>query len=249
MSKVQNLAVPMLESIRLLNSYGLEVVSGIIMGLDTDSAATEGRILEFIRSSQIPTLTINLLHALPNTPLWRRLERENRLMVDERRESNVNFKLPYEQVMRIWRDCVRKAYAPDFLYERFLYNVRNTYTRRIEKPVAALPNLRTILKGANLLWRVVFEIGCRGNYRKAFWKMAWTTLKSADLESFIHISLVAHHLIEFAHECQFGGEAASFYAQNPRRDQPSSGFPGLLSDHQVDAPGPTPVVPAHSSGH
>ena len=33
--------VPMLESIRTLNSYGLEVTSGIILGLDTDTPDTE----------------------------------------------------------------------------------------------------------------------------------------------------------------------------------------------------------------
>ena len=32
-----NNAVPMLEAIKTLNSYGLEVTSGIILGLDTDS--------------------------------------------------------------------------------------------------------------------------------------------------------------------------------------------------------------------
>ena len=37
MHKEQNAKLPILESIRTLNSYGLEVTSGIILGLDTDT--------------------------------------------------------------------------------------------------------------------------------------------------------------------------------------------------------------------
>ena len=40
--------VPMLESIKTLNDYGLEVTSGIILGLDTDSDDTESRLMDFI---------------------------------------------------------------------------------------------------------------------------------------------------------------------------------------------------------
>ena len=74
MRKDQNNAVPMMESIKTLNDYGLEVTSGIILGLDTDSDDTEARLKDFIDVSQIPMLTINLLQALPKTPLWDRLE-------------------------------------------------------------------------------------------------------------------------------------------------------------------------------
>jgi len=50
----------------------MEVVSGIILGLDTDKPETGQNLLEFIEASQIPLLTINLLQALPKTPLWDR---------------------------------------------------------------------------------------------------------------------------------------------------------------------------------
>ena len=62
-------------------------------------------------------LTINLLQALPRTPLWDRLKREQRLIEDDdSRESNVVFRLPYEQVLAMWRECMRVAYPPEKLY-------------------------------------------------------------------------------------------------------------------------------------
>jgi len=88
-SKDQNLRMPILEAVGTLNDYGLEVVSGIIVGLDTDTPQTADHIIEFVHASNIPVLTINILYALPKTPLWRRLEAEGRLLADETRESNV----------------------------------------------------------------------------------------------------------------------------------------------------------------
>jgi hopanoid C-2 methylase len=64
-SKDQNLSMPILEAIKVLNSYGMEVVSGIIIGLDTDTPETADRILEFIRLSQIPITYFMLYLELP----------------------------------------------------------------------------------------------------------------------------------------------------------------------------------------
>jgi radical SAM superfamily enzyme YgiQ (UPF0313 family) len=82
MQKSQNRAVPLLDAVATINSYGIEVVSGIILGLDTDTPHTADRLIEFIDRSQIPMLTINLLQALPKTPLWDRLQTAGRLDED-----------------------------------------------------------------------------------------------------------------------------------------------------------------------
>lgn len=216
-SKTHNLSMPILEAVKTLNQYGMEVVSGIIMGLDTDTPETAERILEFIRLSNIPMLTINLLHALPRTPLWRRLELEKRLVDQENRESNVEFLMPYEQVVEMWRHCITKAYEPEFLYQRFAYNIEHTYSNRIEVPNSpARVSWTNIRKGLTLLSNILLRVGVLGNYRQTFWKMAKPALKSGDIENLIHVGLVGHHLIKFADECTRGEESASFYSQKVR---------------------------------
>src|SRR5262249_19510328 len=55
--KKQTLRQPILEAVQTLNNYGFEVVSGIIMGLDTDTPNTGRNILKFIELSNIPLLT------------------------------------------------------------------------------------------------------------------------------------------------------------------------------------------------
>jgi hopanoid C-2 methylase len=206
-----------------LNSYGMEVVSGIIMGLDTDTEDTADRILEFIRLSNIPMLTINLLHALPKTPLWQRLEKEGRLVFDETRESNVEFLLPYEKVVEMWRRCITTAYEPEFLYQRFAYNVEHTYRNRVKVPNSpARVSKENIRKGLTMMANILLRVGVLGNYRKTFWKMAKPALKAGKIESLIHVGLVGHHLIRFAQDCAKGDESASFYSQklrNPSEEQ------------------------------
>ena len=218
-SKQQNLSMPILEAVDILNSYNIEVVSSIILGLDTDTPSTGDRILEFIRQSHIPMLTINLLQALPKTPLWRRLEREGRLLVDDdRRESNVDFLMPYEQVLAMWRRCIATAYAPSFLYERFAHQVRHTYPNRFKVPNSpARTSSGNIRKGLSYLANILIRVGVFGRYRQTFWKMASPALRRGQIESLIHIGLVGHHLIEFATDCDRGIEEASFYAQKVRQ--------------------------------
>jgi len=60
----------------------LEITSGIILGLDTDSADSEIHLKDFITLSNIPTLTINLLQALPKTAVVGRLKQSGRLTDD-----------------------------------------------------------------------------------------------------------------------------------------------------------------------
>ena len=86
------------------------MTSGIILGLDTDTETAESKLIDFIDRSQIPVLTINLLQALPKTPLWDRLAREGRLVHDAALESNVLFKRPHDDVVASWRRAIAHAY-------------------------------------------------------------------------------------------------------------------------------------------
>ena len=216
MSKRHNLAVPLLEGVEILNRHGMEVVSGIILGLDTDTSDTVLRINEFVDRSQIPLLAINLLQALPRTPLWDRLEAAHRLVDDPELESNVVFTRPYQDVVESWLQCVRHAYEPEALYARFEHNARHTFPNRIKPPVtSARLNLPNIRKALTCLFNIFLQIGCLGRYRRTFWRMAWPALRSGRVEELIHIAVVAHHLITYARECEEGRQMASNYATRP----------------------------------
>jgi radical SAM superfamily enzyme YgiQ (UPF0313 family) len=218
MAKGHNLMTPMLESIADLNSHGMEVVSGIIMGLDTDTAATPARILEFVEASRIPMLTINLLEALPRTHLWDRLAAAGRLDEDPGRESNVVFLRPYAEVVDSWRRCIASAYEPAALFARFEHQIAVTYPHRLEPPRKV--TARDLVRGLTILARVLWTCGVRAPYRRAFWDFARPRLKAMDIENLISVGVVAHHLISFAREAGEGRANASFYSAKLRQEAP-----------------------------
>lgn len=213
--KKQNLRQPILEAVQTINSYGLEVVSGIILGLDTDTVDSGDRVCAFVEASSIPMLTINLLHALPRTPLWRRLEQEGRLLNDPSRDSNVEFRLPYETVVSMWRRCITRVYDPPAVFARFEAQCRQTYPHR--KRITRRVGGRMVVRGLKMLARVLWHGGVRADYRRTFWRMALPRLRQGEIEEVIHIGLVAHHLIMYARECAAGAGERSFYAQAAKR--------------------------------
>lgn len=213
MKKTQNLRRPLLESIQTLNRYGLEVASGIILGLDTDTPQTAEAILEFARQSQIPLMTVNLLYALPRTPLYKRLKGQGRILDELEAESNVAFLEPRETVLARWRQVIAQLYEPANLYERFLAQVSRTYVNRAanERPWQQLTwhNLR---RAGRILGRILWHVGLRSDYRRQFWRMLWTLLPRGELEAIFHIAIVAHHLIAFTREALQGRGQASNYS-------------------------------------
>ena len=205
--------VPILEGIHTINSYGMEVVSGIIMGLDTDTPETGDALLTFVEESRIPLLTINLLQALPKTPLWDRLARENRLVQDDSRDSNVEFLLPYDDVIESWRRCREIAYQPEKLFARYAYQCEYTYANRLKVPVSdELKSWANIKRALIMLRNIFWKVGVLGDYRRTFWKFALGRLRQGDIEGLIASSLVGHHLIVFARDASRGRQNASNYS-------------------------------------
>ncbi|HYP58433.1 MAG TPA: B12-binding domain-containing radical SAM protein [Beijerinckia sp.] len=215
--KAHNIALPILDAVRTINSFGMEVVSGIILGLDTDTPDTGRNLLDFIEQSQIPMLTINLLQALPRTPLWDRLEQEQRLLDDTNLESNVAFKLPYEQVLAMWRECMDKAYQPAPLFARYKHQMRATYANKLRRPWSRQRlSPRNIKKGMHFLAKIVWNLGIRGDYRATFWNFTLFCLLRGKIEPVIRVGLVAHHLINFARDACAGKNNASYYSAKTR---------------------------------
>ena len=216
MRKEQNNAVPMMESIKTLNDYGLEVTSGIILGLDTDSDDTESRLKDFIDLSHIPMLTINLLQALPKTPLWDRLEKAERLADDPALESNVRFLRPYDEVVAMWRRCIAYANDPERLFARFHHQVDSTYVNRMIPPAKGKLNWSNLSGAAVLAFRVFWHIGVKSDYRRPFWRAARHAMKRGQIDAVLGIGFIAHHLIQFTREALRGEQNASYYSTKTR---------------------------------
>lgn len=86
--KLQNVGKDLIESIRHIYSYGIEVLGGFIIGFDNDTVDTFEKQFQFIMNSGIQSAMIGLLVALPKTPLHERLTKEGRVIADANSVDN-----------------------------------------------------------------------------------------------------------------------------------------------------------------
>ncbi len=183
-SKKQNTQDPLVDSIRTIQSYGIEVIYGMILGFDTDTEDSGRRMADFIRATNPSVVYFNLLAALPKTLLWSRLEKEGRLINDDgdvlRSEellnclsTNIAYKLPNQTVAEMLRCVIAEVYAPEEIYRRFRWNAENVYGKQIQ----GIPPVRTIAQkvfairfALGTFWKIAVGIGLRADYRRHFWR-------------------------------------------------------------------------------
>jgi len=110
---------------------------------------------------------VGLLQALPGTQLYRRLEREGRL-VSEADGNNIDCNLSFipimstERLLYGYRSILKRIYAPEAYYDRvrrFLERYRPTL--RTRRPLSEYL----------ALCRSVVKQGILGNARSSYWKL------------------------------------------------------------------------------
>jgi hopanoid C-2 methylase len=67
------------------------------------------------------------------------------------------------------------------------------------------------------LTKLIVKVGVFSNYRDTFWRMAKPAFKTGDIDTIIHVSLVAHHMISYAREAEAGFQTAAFYSPKLRK--------------------------------
>jgi radical SAM superfamily enzyme YgiQ (UPF0313 family) len=116
--KIQNLTDArgtMLAKVHRIQQAGMEVWSGMIVGFDGDDLSIFNLQRDFIRDSQIVNTMVNQLVAIPRTPLFARLERENRL------DHSV-------EALKRGTNVLSKQLSPTQVYEGCAYLMRDLYT-------------------------------------------------------------------------------------------------------------------------
>jgi len=78
--KKQNARGDILESVLKIQTYGIRVDAGMIVGFDSDDPAIFEEQFAFIQAARIPVSMTGMLNAVPKTPLHDRLAKDNRLL-------------------------------------------------------------------------------------------------------------------------------------------------------------------------
>ncbi|MFB3924846.1 MAG: B12-binding domain-containing radical SAM protein [Syntrophales bacterium] len=120
-SKNHNCRRDMVAAIKKLQSAGLQVLGGYIVGFDHDDETIFSKQIKFIQETGVVAAMVGLLNALPGTRLWQRLKKENRLEGNASgSNTELNFipKMDREKLIEGYRMLVRTIYTPRNLYQR-----------------------------------------------------------------------------------------------------------------------------------
>ena len=164
--KLQNTCRSLLDSVRRIQSYGMEVMAGFIVGFDNDPDDIFDRQVEFIQESAIPLAMVGLLLALPGTQLYRRLLKEGRI-VDEGHGNNMDCRLNFvpkmdpQRLVDGYRSILERIYHPDAYYER---------VRRFLAQHRPAHHPSRVLSDYLALGRSIIKQGVLGESRLSYWK-------------------------------------------------------------------------------
>jgi radical SAM superfamily enzyme YgiQ (UPF0313 family) len=214
--KYQNLRHDQLESIRFIQSHGLWVTAGFIIGFDSDTEDIFERQRDFIERAAIPWAMAGFLQAPPTTPLYDRMLKQGRLLDEDTALSNFNspnFRtlLPLPILLQGLRETLVSLYSASAFYNRAYRSLVQWETREQQK---ATPY--PFLLALGVLVRSIFRQGILSSYRRAYWKFLWQILRRwsrnpPKLVMGMTMLLSGHHFIKYAQDV-----AAALQAQSQK---------------------------------
>src|SRR5712664_45193 len=184
----------LVESVKKIQSYGMEVMAGFIVGFDNDPEDIFERQIEFIRESAIPLAMVGILSALPDTQLWRRLEKEGRLL-GESSGNNTNCALNFvpkmdpARLIAGYQSIMCTIYKSSEYYRRTLDSLKRTPQEWAEK------NRMGLFSGAAAFTRITVKLGVLDRERKEFWRyFAQAIVKHHDrMAEFLRLAAMGYH--------------------------------------------------------
>lgn len=186
--KHQNLRQNLSDAVRTILSHGLAVMGGFIIGFDHDKPDIFEKQYRFIQDNGIVTAMVGLLSVIPTTRLYKRLEREGRLLLNFKpsgdnthADGTLNFipKLDRQWLIENYQKLMAKLYEPKNYYER-IKRFLELYRPRVEKRLRS-EDIEAFLRS---LW--FLGIKDKAQARLHFWRSLWNAFinhKSAFVEA------------------------------------------------------------------
>ncbi|MBD3249943.1 DUF4070 domain-containing protein [Candidatus Woesearchaeota archaeon] len=95
MNKLHNVDTDLLEDVKKIQGYGMEITAGFIVGNDNDPSDICDRIFDFSQQTGIPSVMAGLLTAVKGSRLYERLKKEDRLLKDSYGNNTHDFELNF----------------------------------------------------------------------------------------------------------------------------------------------------------
>ncbi len=159
-SKNQNLIPSIAEATRLIQSYGLVIVAGLIVGFDNDPDNVFDLVLDSIVECGIISGDLSPLIALPGTPLFDRLSSESRILPRKfalghyKFETNIIYNHPRNWLVNGFKSYHKNFSTGKFQYLRFKQFIELIQGENfIDSKTCGYSDLTKLFKMACMEWR------------------------------------------------------------------------------------------------
>jgi radical SAM superfamily enzyme YgiQ (UPF0313 family) len=237
--KTQNLKVDLVRAVHKIQSYGLFIYAGMIVGFDNDDPSIFEEQYTFLQEAQIPIVMPGVLTAVPKTPLHQRLAAVGRLRREETdafglmTNGETNFyplRMTLEELRRGQETLYRRLYAPEAFRERLLGNLYRFTNVRYRPERIRWSYLPTFFRLIGHYWK-------KGRAaRRFFWSILWKTLRHSPRSFRPMLTLLGM----YKHCCEVNGAALNW---DPWAATELPRFPAAPAPAEEPAPAvPEPVA-------
>jgi len=178
--KFQNVNRDLLKSIKIIQTHGLQVQGGFIIGFDHDKSSIFDQMINFIQKSGVITAMVGLLQAIPKTRLWERLKREKRLISEptgNNTDCTINFvpQMDQKKLIKGYKRVMETIYSPKNYYKRLKTFLKQYNLERKELSRLSWGKVLAFFKS---IWR----LGIIEKERLYYWKLFfWSLFKKPRL--------------------------------------------------------------------
>jgi radical SAM superfamily enzyme YgiQ (UPF0313 family) len=189
-NKRQNTHTDLMAAVKKINTKGLQVLGGFIVGFDNDPENIFSLQKNFIQNSGIVTAMVGLLNVVKNTELYFRLRKEGRLVKTtggEQTNVQLDFvpKMPADILCNGYRWLIEQIYSPKPYYQRI-----HTFLKHYNPTVKGRLSLQDVKAVLLAHWK----IGMLSQERWLYW---WLIIKTAVTKTKALPEAIEHAIIFF----------------------------------------------------
>jgi radical SAM superfamily enzyme YgiQ (UPF0313 family) len=169
--KFQNTAGDSLDAkLARIQNAGLDVSAGFIIGFDNDDKTIFEDQFRFIQSNGILLAMVGTLTAIPSTPLFERLKKDDRLRLHDVNCNFVPKQMTPDELKHGYWELLRRLYAPQAFLERYLRTYQYPEFRRRRAEIIGKANenkaMRTLAYGLILVWNLFWTLFKDGSLKE-----------------------------------------------------------------------------------
>ncbi|MDP2964528.1 MAG: B12-binding domain-containing radical SAM protein [Pelolinea sp.] len=182
-SKFQNRNRDLAADVRRIQSAGMQVQGGFIVGFDNDSPSTFQRLVDFIQNTGIVTAMVGILQAPVGTRLYERMQKAGRIIADFTGDNvagstNIIPKMNVNLLTNRYKELIRHIYSPEVYYQRVKTFLTDYRLPKIKPDIS----FSKIWQDLGAFVQSIFKLGIFGKERKQYWGLIfWTLFKKPKL--------------------------------------------------------------------